>query len=114
MRIKIICEGQTEEGLRTLIRKAVAVPGCGILIKTYEGVGALLRGLDDAIESELRSGAKAVFCLVDYHHYPLPKTTKNRSLKQRLEAIKADVARQIDKSRRAALRCHVIMHEVEA
>jgi len=91
MKIKILCEGQTEEGLRTLLGKAVAVPGCGIHIKTYEGVGALLRELDDAVETELRSGARVVFCVVDYHHYPLSEITRNLLLEQRLEAIKSDV-----------------------
>jgi hypothetical protein len=114
MKIKVICEGQTEEGLRALLGKAVAIPGCGILIKTYEGISALLRGLDDAIASELRSQAKAVFCLVDYYHYPLPETAKNLHLEKRLKAIKADVIRQIDRSRRPVLRCHVVVHEVEA
>ena len=113
MRIKIFCEGQTEEGLRILLGQAVAVPGCGIHIKTYEGVGALLRRLDDAVESELRSGAHVAFCVVDYHHYPLPQITRNLPLAQRLEAIKSDVLEQIDNSRRSALRCHVIVHEVE-
>jgi len=113
MKIKILCEGQTEEGLRTLLGKAVAVPGCGLHIKTYEGVGALLRELDDAVESELQSGARAVFCVVDYHHYPLPQITRNLPLAQRLEAIKSDVLGQIDNSRCSALRCHVIVHEVE-
>ena len=114
MRIKIFCEGQTEEGLRLLLGKAVAVPSCGIHIKTYEGVGALLRGLDDAVESELRSGARVVFCVVDYHHYPLPEITRNLPLERRLEAIKSDVLGKIDNSRRSALRCHVIIHEVDA
>lgn len=72
-----------------------------------------MRGLDDAIESKLRSGARVVFCVVDYHHYPLPETARNLPLEQRLEAIKSDVLEQIDHSRRSALRCHTIVHEVE-
>jgi hypothetical protein len=66
MKIKVLCEGQTEQGLRTLLTQAIAVPGSSIQIKTYKGIGALLRGLDGRIEFELRSGAQVLFCLVDY------------------------------------------------
>jgi len=114
MKIKILCEGQTEQGLRTLLAKAVATAGCSIQIKTYKGVGALLRGLDGRIEFELRSGAQVLFCLVDYYHYPLPGATKNLLLEQRVTAIKSDVARRIDEARRSSVRCHVVVHEVEA
>jgi hypothetical protein len=114
MRIKLLCEGKTEQGLRILLTKAVAVPGCSMQIKTYKGVGALLRGLDGRIAFELRSGAQVVFCLVDYHHYPLPDNQKHLQIPQRLAAIKSDVAQRIDTSRRSKVRCHVIVHEVEA
>ncbi len=114
MKIKVLCEGQTEQGLRSLLIKAVAVPGCGMQIKTYKGIGALLRGLDGRIEFELLSGAKIIFCLVDYYHYPLPEDAKNLPLEQRLNKIKADVVGRIDESRRSSVRCHVVVHEVEA
>jgi hypothetical protein len=114
MKIKVLCEGQTEEGLRTLLTQAVAVQGCSIQIKTYKGIGALLRGLDGRIEFELRSGAQVLFCLVDYYHYPLQEATKNLPLEQRVNAIKSDLARRIDGSRRSSVQCHVVIHEVEA
>jgi hypothetical protein len=114
MKIKVLCEGQTEQGLRTLLTQAVAVSGCSIQIKTYKGIGALLRGLDGRIALELRSGAQVIFCLVDYYHYPLPKDTKNLPLEQRLNAINLDVVGRIDELRRSSVRCHVVVHEVEA
>jgi len=79
MRIKILCEGQTEEGLRRLLAQAVDIQGCGVKIKPYEGIAALLRKLDGRIQSELLSGARVVFCLVDYHHYPLSNEKKSTS-----------------------------------
>lgn len=114
MRIKVLCEGQTEQGLRKLLAQAVDLAGCGIKIKTYEGIAALLRKLDGRIEAELRGGAQVVFCLVDYHHYPLPDDKKNFPFSKRLETIKADVVERIHESRRTAVRCHVVVHEVEA
>lgn len=114
MKIKVLCEGQTEQGLRSLLIKAVAVPGCGMQIKTYKGIGALLRRLDGRIEFELRSGAQIIFCLVDYYHYPLSEDAKNLPPEQRLNAIKSDVVGRIDESRRSSVRCHVAVHEVEA
>ena len=114
MRIKLFCEGKTEQGLRVLLNKAVAVSGCSIQIKTYKGIGALLRGLDRRIAFELLSGAQVVFCLVDYYHYPFQDSRKNQRLEQRLAAIKSDVIQQIDKSRRPKVRCHVVVHEIEA
>jgi Domain of unknown function (DUF4276) len=114
MRIKILCEGSTEEGLRKLLAQAIDIQGCGIKIKSYEGVGALLRGLDGRTEFELRSGVQIIFCLVDYYHYPLPQDTKSLPLEQRLNAIKLDVVGRIDESRRSSVRCHVVVHEVEA
>jgi hypothetical protein len=73
-----------------------------------------LRGLDGRIEFELRSGAQVLFCLVDYYHYPLQEATKNLPLEQRVNAIKSDLARRIDGSRRSLVQCHVVIHEVEA
>jgi len=114
MRIKVLCEGQTEEGLRKLLAKAVDIRGCGIQIKTYKGIGALLRGLDGRIKFELQGGAQILFCLVDYYHYPLPEATKNLPIEQRVDAIQADVVQRIEESHRSAVRCHVVIHEVEA
>ncbi len=114
MRIKVLCEGDTEEGLRKLLAKAIDVQGCGIKIKPYVGNAQLLRKLDGTIGSELRSGAEVLFCLVDYHHYPLPGEKKHLPLRQRLEAIKSDMIEKIAASRRSAVRCHVVVHEVEA
>ena len=114
MRINVLCEGQTEKGLRQLLAKAIDVQGCGIKIKPCEGVASLLRKLDGRIESELISGTQVVFCLVDYHHYPLPNTKRNLPFPQRLEAIKSDMIAQIEASRHSAVRCHVVVHEVEA
>lgn len=114
MKIKLLCEGQTEEGLRKLLAKAIDVQGCGIEIKPYEGVGTLLRKLDGRIKSEVLSGTQALFCLVDYHHFPLPNEKKHLPFQQRLEAIKSNVLEQIEASHRSIVRCHVVAHEVEA
>lgn len=114
MRIKVLCEGDTEVGLRKLLAKAIDIQGCGIKIKPYEGNARLLRKLDGTIGSELRSGAEVIFCLIDYYHYPLPDEKKHLPFQQRLQAIKSDMIEQIDASRRPAVRFHVVVHEVEA
>jgi hypothetical protein len=114
MRIRLLCEGATEAGLRSLLNEAVDIRGCGIKITTYEGVGSLLRKLDGRIAAELQSGAQVVFCLVDYYHYPLPEDSRNLPTAQRLSAIKSNVTQRIDDSRRGAVRCHVAVHELEA
>lgn len=114
MRIRILCEGRTEEGLRKLLVKAVDIQGCGIKIKPYEGIATLLRKLDDQIKAELLSDAQVVFCLVDYYHYPLSSEKVHLPFSQRLGAIKANMLEQIDASRRSAVRYHVVVHEVEA
>ena len=114
MRIKILCEGRTEEGLRKLLAKAVDIQGCGIKIKPYEGIATLLRKLDDQIKAELLSDAQVVFCLVDYYHYPLPSEKEHLPFPQRLKAIKSNMLEQIDASRRSVVHCHVVVYEVEA
>ncbi len=114
MRIKVLCEGRTEEGLRKLLAKAVDIQGCGIKIKPYEGIAALLRKLDDRIKAELLSGAEVVFCLVDYYHYPLPDEMRHLPFDKRIEAIKSNLTSHIDGSRHSAVICHVVAHEVEA
>jgi len=114
VKVKLLCEGQTEEGLRALLSKAVAIRKCGIHIRAYEGIAQLLRKLDSRVKEELRSGAEVVFCLVDYHHFPLPGEQKLLPLEQRVAAIRDDVIEQIHESRRGALRCHIVLHEVEA
>jgi len=114
MRIKILCEGRTEEGLRKLLAKAVDIQGCGIKIKPYEGIATLLRKLEDRIKAELLSGAQVVFCLVDYYHYPLPDEMRHLPIVKRIEAIKSDMTSQIDSTCHLMVRCHVVVHEVEA
>lgn len=114
MKIKVLCEGQTEEGLRALLAKAVDIRKCGIHIKSYDGVTRLLRKLDSRVKEELASGAEAVFCLVDYHHFPLPENARALPRDQRALVIKNYVTEQLDESRRSALRCYVILHEIEA
>jgi hypothetical protein len=114
VKIKVLCEGQTEEGLRALLSKAVDIRKCGIHIRTYEGVAQLLRKLDGRIREELRSGAEVVFCLVDYHHFPLSDEQKFLPLEQRVAAIQGYIAEQIHESRRESVRCHIVVHEVEA
>lgn len=114
MRIKVLCEGSTEEGLRKLLAKAVDLQGCGIKIKTYEGIATLLRKLDGMIGTELSGGARVIFCLVDYHHYPVSADKQSLPFPKRLEEIKADIVARIQESRRSVVRCHVVVHEVEA
>lgn len=114
MKIKVLCEGQTEEGLRALLAKAIDIRKCGIHIKSYDGVTRLLHKLDSRVKEELASGAEVVFCLVDYHHFPLPEEARALPSDQRVVAIQNHVIEWLDKSRRHALRCFVVLHEVEA
>jgi hypothetical protein len=62
----------------------------------------------------LRSGAQVVFCLVDYHHYPVSADKQNLPFPKRLEVIKTDIVERIHESRRSVVRCYVVVHEVEA
>jgi len=112
--IKVLCEGKTEEGLRPLLENAVGVKGCGLHIKAYDGVTKLLGKLDSTVREELNCGAKFVFCLVDYYHFPLPEKQRTLPRNKRVVAIQNFVTEKLDESYRSALRCYVVLHEVEA
>ncbi len=114
MIIKVLCEGKTEEGLRPLLESAVGVKGCGLHIKAYDGVTKLLGKLDTTVREEIGSGAKTVFCLVDYYNFPLPEKQRTLSLDRRVTAIQRFVMEKLDAAHRSALRCYVVLHEVEA
>jgi hypothetical protein len=119
VKIKLFCEGKTEKGLAKLIREAVdanSAQRCGVGVKSFNGLGDLLKGLERRVQIEVRAGAKVVYCLVDLYHYRSEKleteNLKSKTIAEQVQLIKADIDDEL-----GAMKVHtkvfIVVHEVE-
>lgn len=115
MKIKVLCEGETEEGLKPLLDRAINNSinnsKCGVKIKSYQGVSDLRRNLGKRVRVEIENGASVVYCLVDCYHYP--DVSETLSLQDRVVAIKKDLSDRIDEGNRSHVKIVVVIQEVE-
>lgn len=111
MKIKVLCEGETEEGLRPLLVAAIHNPRCGVIVKPYEGIADLRRHLGKRVRAEIENGASVVCCLVDCYHYPdVPETL---TLQDRVAAIQKDLHAEIENADKQSVKIFVVIQEVE-
>jgi len=129
LKIYIYCEGHTEDGLKGLLRPVcedLRKKKLGVKFRCREGIGNLLKDIGDLTERAVKTGAIAVFSLVDLYNVrnAFPPNLENalggRDWGKIRTAEKIDWLRENIKSRLISpeyqphFHSHVVVHEIEA
>ncbi len=134
MRLKIVCEGRTEKGLRKLIQRIIndrfpdreSRRKISIGYDFMEGVPEVLKELDALSEKSINDGCERVLCLIDLHniheHFPEAlnralsgKNFLRMEISERVDWLKRNItAHLLPGHLRNRVRIHIALHETEA
>ena len=129
MKIRIYCEGKTEQGLKELltpIREELQVKGLGVIIGSYHGNTKLLKKIGRATKEAISEGCPAVFCITDLYNVHIAFTKELRNALGNRNWLSMEVSEQVDwlkthittqcvsKEYHNKFYPHIAVHDIEA